>query len=267
MGMVRRLSTNGCRLIRRGFRGSTSKIHHGSWVEVDFSGAWPERTQTGGPSPALGLTDLLRCLERAGEDPRIQGVLIRLRGAGGSFASALSVGRAISQLRAQGRRVAVWAEGLNDAQYLALCGADRVWLPESGTLFLLGLHTERFFLRDLLERIGARPEVVHVGRYKSAGDSLTRDSMSAEEARCIDDPIHQASTPIPSVLKLPHRPQPPARSVARGWSPRGLSFRRFRGEARLRPGRVLDPPRGRRRAPRRRRPSRLRWWACGLRRR
>lgn len=186
MGMVRRFSTNGRRLIRRGYIGSTTKIHHGSWVEVDFSGPWPERTQTGGPSPALGLTDLLRCLDRAGEDPRIQGVFIRLRGAGGSFASALSVGRAISQLRSQGRRVAVWAEGLNDAQYLALCGADRVWLPESGTLFLLGLHTERFFLRDLLERIGARPEVVHVGRYKSAGDSLTRDSMSAEEREQIE---------------------------------------------------------------------------------
>ncbi|NRA98093.1 MAG: S49 family peptidase, partial [Planctomycetes bacterium] len=77
--------------------------------------------------------------------------------------------------------MAVWAEGLNDAQYLALCGADRIWLPETGTLFLLGLRTERFFLRDLLDRVGARAEVVHIGRYKSAGDTFTRDSMSDDE--------------------------------------------------------------------------------------
>ncbi|MEE3327238.1 MAG: signal peptide peptidase SppA [Myxococcota bacterium] len=181
MGMIRRLSTQGRRFVGRCFLRSARKVQKGSWIEVDLARGWPERTQTGGPAPVLGLTDLLRVLEAAGEDTRIHGVLIRLRGSGGSFASALSLGRAITQLRTRGRRVAVWAEGLSDAQYLALCGADRIWLPESGTLSLLGLHTERFYFRDLLDRVGARPEVVHVGRYKSAGDSYSRDSMSNEE--------------------------------------------------------------------------------------
>ena len=181
MGWIRRLRTQGRRWVGRGLGRSARKVEKGSWIEVDLARGGSERTQTGGPTPSLGLTDLLRTLHHAGQDDRIEGVLIRLRGSGGSFASALSLGRAIAQLRAHGRRVAVWAEGLNDAQYMALCGADRIWLPESGTLSLLGLHTERFYFRDLLDRIGARPEVVHVGRYKSAGDSYSRDSMSDEE--------------------------------------------------------------------------------------
>ena len=181
MGPIRRFGTNGRRWLTRCLLRSARKVPKGSWVQVELARGWPEATRTSGPSPGLGLTDLLRSLERISEDPRVEGVLIRLRGSGGSFASALSLGRMIDRLRTSGRRVAVWAEGLSDAQYLALCGADRIWLPESGTLSLLGLRTERFFFRDLLDRVGARPEVVHVGRYKSAGDSYTRDSMSDEE--------------------------------------------------------------------------------------
>ncbi|MFL2935798.1 MAG: signal peptide peptidase SppA [Myxococcota bacterium] len=181
MGLIRRWRTQGRRFVGRGLLRSARKVEKGSWLEVDLTRGWSERTQTGGPSPTLGLTDLLRSLERAGDDSRIEGVLFRVGGAGGSFASALSLGRAVARLRARGCRVAVWAEGLNDAQYMALCGADRIWLPESGTLSLLGLHTERFYFRELLDRVGARPEVVHVGRYKSAGDSYSRDSMSDEE--------------------------------------------------------------------------------------
>lgn len=158
----------------------------GSWVEVELSGAWTEQTQASGSSFALGLTDLLRCMDGMGKDDRVRGLLIRVRGSGGSFASAQSLGRAIQELRDRGRQVVVWAESLNDAQYLALCGADRIWLPESGTLFLMGVRTERFFVRDLLDRVGARPEVVHVGKYKSAGDTFTRGSMSEEEREQVE---------------------------------------------------------------------------------
>lgn len=165
---------------------SELRVPEGSWLEIDLFAEWGEQTRAAGTSRGLGLTDLLRCLERAAVDDRIGGVLIRLRGSGGSFASALSLGRAIRELKSRGRRVAVWAESLNDAQYLALCAADQIWLPESGTLFLLGLRTERFFLRDLLDRVGARPEVVHIGRYKSAGDTFTRDSMSDDEREQVE---------------------------------------------------------------------------------
>ena len=154
MGWIRRWRTQGRRWVGRGLGRSARKVEKGSWIEVDLARGGSERTQTGGPTPSLGLTDLLRTLHHAGQDDRIEGVLIRLRGSGGSFASALSLGRAIAQLRAHGRRVAVWAEGLNDAQYMALCGADRIWLPESGTLSLLGLHRAR--PRAVLYTNGAR---------------------------------------------------------------------------------------------------------------
>lgn len=186
MGVVRRLGAKTRRGLGHWAMRSVLRVPRGSWLEIDLSGEWDEQTSTVGTSRGLGLTDLLRCLEHAGADERIGGVFIRLRGAGGSFASALSLGRALEAFRRSGRRVAVWAESLNDAQYLAVCAADRIWLPESGTLFLLGLRTERFFLRDLLDRVGARPEVVHVGRYKSAGDMFTRDSMSDDEREQVE---------------------------------------------------------------------------------
>lgn len=186
MGFVGRLSANLRRCFGRWITGATARVEPDSWLEVELYGNWPEQTPAAGSSRALGLTDLLRCMDHAVSDDRIGGVLIRVRGSGGSFAAALSVGRAIRALREGGRRVAVWAESLSDAQYLALCGADRIWLPESGTLFLLGLRTERFFVREFLDKLGAQPDVVHIGRYKSAGDTFTRGSMSDEEREQVE---------------------------------------------------------------------------------
>ena len=77
--------------------------------------------------------------------------------------------------------MAVFAETL-DAQSLQLASAaNRIWLPESGQVFLIGLRADAFYLRDLLARVDVRPEVVRIGTHKTAGESLIRDRMSPEQ--------------------------------------------------------------------------------------
>jgi protease-4 len=153
----------------------------GNWLVVELSGELSERSHTGFGPPTLGLLDTLRCIEAVGDDERMDGVLIQVRGDSHSFSQALSLRRALVELRERGRRVVVFAESMAAAPYLVATAADAIWMPESGTLFLVGLRTERFYLRDILDRLGARPEVVHVGRFKSAGETFTRDAMSDEE--------------------------------------------------------------------------------------
>jgi protease-4 len=181
VGFGRRLLANGARAARRLAAGQVVPRDSGHWLDVRLDGAVPESTRAGFGRSQLGLLDLLRSLRAVQEDPRFDGVLIRIRGALSSHSRAASLARAVAELRASGRRVVVWAEGLQVDQYLIAAAADRIWLPESGALHLVGLRVERFFLRDLLERIGAKPEVVHIGRFKSAGDTFTRDAMSDEE--------------------------------------------------------------------------------------
>lgn len=181
MGFGRRLLANGTRAVRRLAAGQVVPRASGHWLDVRIDGSIPESTREGFGRSHLGLLDLLRTLSAVQGDPRFDGVLIRIGGALGSHSRAASLARAVTELRESGRRVVVWAEGLHIDQYLIAAAADRVWLPESGALHLVGIRVERFFLRDLLERIGAKPEVVHIGRFKSAGETFTRDAMSDEE--------------------------------------------------------------------------------------
>jgi protease-4 len=166
--------------------GSALPAPSGNWLVVDVDGDVPERGHAGYGARALGLLDLLRCLDAAAADDAIEGVLVRFRGELGSWSQALSLRRGLSSFRESGKGVAVWAESLSAEQFLVASAATRIWLPESGSLFLVGLRTERFFVRDLLDKLGAKPEVVHIGKFKSAGEGFTRGSMSDEEREQIE---------------------------------------------------------------------------------
>jgi len=181
VGFGRRLLANGARAARRLAAGQVVPREAGHWLDVRLDGAVPESTRVGPARSQLGMLDLLRSLSAVQRDPRFDGVLIRISGVLSSHSRAASLARAVAELRASGRRVVVWAEGLHVDQYRIASAADRIWLPESGALHLVGIRVERFFVRDLLERIGAKPEVVHIGRFKSAGDTFTRGGMSDEE--------------------------------------------------------------------------------------
>jgi protease-4 len=45
----------------------------------------------------------------------------------------------------------------------------------------VGLRYEGVFLHDLLEKIGVAPEVVRIGAFKTAGEALTRSTLSPEQ--------------------------------------------------------------------------------------
>ncbi|MBD3276979.1 MAG: signal peptide peptidase SppA, partial [Candidatus Aegiribacteria sp.] len=48
----------------------------------------------------------------------------------------------------------------------------------AGRISFSGLSSQSFFLRDFLDDLGIYPDLLHIGRYKSASDMLTRSNMS-----------------------------------------------------------------------------------------
>jgi protease-4 len=135
----------------------------------------------------LSLVDLLRCLERAAKDPRLSGVVLRFLGTGPHrFSQAAALRRATDSVRAAGLPVVAWAESLNAPQLWIASGAEKLWIPESGAVQLVGLRSEQLYLRDLLDKLDVTPEVVQVGRYKSAGEMVTRRGMSAQQREQVE---------------------------------------------------------------------------------
>jgi protease-4 len=177
----RRLGTNISSGVRRGIATRALPRNESVWVVVRIHAAMGE-----GPppivarEPMLGLLEALEVLESAADDPRVAGVLLRIVGAPSGWSRVHSLRRAVSRVREAGKPVAAYAETLDAAGFLLATAATKVWLPEAGSLFLVGLRAESYFFRGLLEHLGVRPEVVRAGDYKSAAERFTRDRMSPE---------------------------------------------------------------------------------------
>lgn len=130
--------------------------------------------------PAQPLLDVLEVLDTAARDSRVDGVLLRLRDCPAGWSKVQSLRRALLRVRERGKPVVVYADGLDAAALLLASAATKIWLPESGSVFLVGLRAESMFFKGLLERLDVRPEFLRQGDYKSGAERFTRTNMSPE---------------------------------------------------------------------------------------
>ena len=136
----------------------------------------------GQPNKEVQLRDLLRALEAARTDHRIERVVIRpdLIGAGG-LAQLREVAHALRDLRASGKEVIAYAENLDQMGYLLAAEANTIYLHPSGSLMLEGLGRYRTYYREgLQDKLGVDVHVFRVGEYKSAVEPYILDAASPE---------------------------------------------------------------------------------------
>lgn len=158
------------------------------WLSVRFSSSVgeipvPQRDR----ATPEGLLPLLELLERAACDPCVEGLSFALSAEGMGFGTASTLRRSIERVRSQGKPIVVYAEVLDATSLLVASGATQVWLPETGRVFLVGVRAQGLYVREALDRLGVKPEVVRVGTHKSAGEMFTRDEMSTEQREQLED--------------------------------------------------------------------------------
>ncbi|BBL78681.1 peptidase [Rubrobacter xylanophilus] len=157
------------------------------WLEV--SGDLPEFSPRLGllrrrlaPFPAGPSLEALRgALEAVLYDGRPAGVVLGIRGLGAGWASLEELRGELLRFReAGGRVVAYLGEDVDSRAYYLACAADEVLAAPLATLVLTGLRSRVVFVREALERVGLRAEVLAVSPYKSAYDALSRTGFSRE---------------------------------------------------------------------------------------
>ncbi|MGH7790132.1 MAG: S49 family peptidase, partial [Candidatus Binatia bacterium] len=152
-------------------------------LTLDLSG---ELSEQGGEQRLLGFLrrssgdylGLITLLRWAREDARLAGVLIRCDDLQVSWARLQGLRRSLQRLRAAGKQVWVHLERAGVGEYYLAAAADRVSLTPAATLDVTGLSSEAVFFLDALEKVGVEADVVQMGRYKSAGEAVTRRDMS-----------------------------------------------------------------------------------------
>lgn len=129
----------------------------------------------------IQLRDLVRALDAAAKDKRIERVLLRpdkLSFSG--YASLRELSGAIDRLRAR-KQVVAFGENFDQAQYLLAAHASEVYLDPMGGLVLEGLGRYRQYFREgLQDKLGVDVHLFKVGEYKSAAEPYVLDAASPE---------------------------------------------------------------------------------------
>ncbi len=136
--------------------------------------------------PSRGLDPYLKLvlrLQRLENDPALDTLVVKIDGTGGlSFGRAEELRGLFAALRAHGKHVVAWLSGGGDTAYYLACAADRIYAAPQALFEINGLSISEIYLKGLLDKIGARPEFVKIGKYKSAPEEFTNEAASGPAA-------------------------------------------------------------------------------------
>lgn len=129
------------------------------------------------------LIDILGAIEKAGNDPRIKGLVAKIGNPAFGLATIQELRNAILDFRKTGKPAVAYTEtfgefsAANGAYYLATA-FDQIYLQPSGDLGLTGLIMESLFLKGTLEKLDLIPRMDHRKQYKNAMNLFTEKSYT-----------------------------------------------------------------------------------------
>ena len=135
-------------------------------------------SQLGGPRTTLGsVVDTLRM---AAVDDRIRAVVLAPSLQPPRWGMAQELRDAIEAYRESGKRIVAYLESGGSRAYYLAAACDEVFLAPTSTLALVGVAAYELFARDALDKIGAYPDMLHAGEFKTAANIYTEQTFTPE---------------------------------------------------------------------------------------
>ncbi len=136
----------------------------------------------GDESVSVGLWDAVQAIKAAAADPAVQYIFLRPEGLSAGQAQVEELRRALSDFRKSGKAVVSYVENPSTGTYYLASVADKVYMGKysGGTNTFLGISSQMFFLKDILDDLGVNMQLIRHGKYKSAGEMYIKNKPSAE---------------------------------------------------------------------------------------
>jgi protease-4 len=127
------------------------------------------------PPTVRSVTETLR---KAKVDRRVTGVIIRPSGTAALWGKVQEVRDAIADFRTSGKPIVAYLEQGGEQEYYLASACDKVFLMPTASLDLTGIATYELFLRGTFDKIGAYPDALHVGEFKTASNIYTEKTYT-----------------------------------------------------------------------------------------
>ncbi len=173
---------------------SEPAVADNSYLSISLSGAISEYRAPDPLESALGKSELdmkkvRDVLEKAAIDERINGVILQTEYVQVGFAKLQELRHLIKVFKQSGKPIYAFLgpDLAFSRDYYIASACDSIFMPPSANLFITGIGSEVTFYKDFFSKIGVQAEFVHVGRYKNAPDTYTRQSMSGPHKEVLDN--------------------------------------------------------------------------------
>jgi protease-4 len=110
--------------------------------------------------------------------------------------------------RKSGKPLVAFLRGAAGREYYLATAADRIYMAPEDVLDLKGIHLEALYLKNSLDKLGIQADVVHAGKYKDAGDVLTRTDMSPETEQVLNAVLDQYYGDLVNVIAAGRKKDP-----------------------------------------------------------
>jgi protease-4 len=128
------------------------------------------------PPTVRSLVDTLR---KAKVDRRVQSVIIRPTGTAALWGKVQEVRDAILDFKTSKKPIVAYLEYGGEQEFYLASACDKVFLMPTASLDLTGMANYELFLRGTLDKIGALPDALHIGEYKTASNTFTETTFTA----------------------------------------------------------------------------------------
>jgi protease-4 len=132
-----------------------------------------------GPRPATFQTRLER-IRKAARDKEVGALVLQFDSLEIGFARMEELRREIAEFKKSGKKVFAYLESGSAKDFLVACEADQICMPVSGALMLVGMRTEVYFYKELLDKLDIRADFLQMGIFKSAVEPYLRTGLSKE---------------------------------------------------------------------------------------
>ena len=133
-------------------------------------------------TPLVGAGPTVRSvvdsLRKAKVDDRIKGVVLKPQGPQLYWGKVQEIRDAVLDFRESGKPIAAFLEFGGTQEYFLASAADKVYLMPGGTLSVVGVANYETFVRPALDKIGAYPDMLASGEYKTSANFYTETTMT-----------------------------------------------------------------------------------------
>lgn len=155
-------------------------------VLFHLDGSMPHYSDTGAllSEPALSQDKFAKRMKKAQRDILVQEIILHFSAIHLGFARTNEIASLIKEAAKEKPVTCVLEAADNKSYWLAASACPNIVLAPAGGLDVIGLSMEGVYLKELLDKLGVKADMLSVGKYKSAAENVTRNdmSLSAREA-------------------------------------------------------------------------------------